>query len=61
MQNKLCTCGHRRLDHAANPDTGEIGGGECLFPVGPEERMDDGTLLQDLCPCEKFEESLAET
>ena len=21
----LCTCGHRRLDHALNPDTDEIG------------------------------------
>ena len=61
MQNTLCTCGHRRLDHATNPDTDEIGGGECLFPVGPEQRMDDGTLLQDLCSCEKFIEGLAET
>ena len=61
MQNTLCTCGHRRHDHAANPDTREMGGGECLFPAGPEQRMEDGTLLQDLCPCEKFTEGLAET
>jgi hypothetical protein len=61
MQNTLCTCGHRRLDHAVNPDTDEIGGGECLFPVGREQRMEDGTLLQDLCPCEQFKEGLAGT
>jgi hypothetical protein len=46
MQNTLCTCGHRRLDHAVNPDTDEIGGGECLFPVGCEQRMEDGTKIE---------------
>jgi hypothetical protein len=56
MQNTLCTCGHRRHDHAANPDTREIGGGECLFPTGPEQRMEDGTLLQDLLLREGKEE-----
>ena len=61
MQSTLCTCGHRRLDHAVSPDTDEIGGGECLFPVGREQRMEDGTLLQDLCPCQKFQEGLADT
>jgi hypothetical protein len=60
MQNTLCTCGHHRYDHAAKSATQEIGGGECLFPVGPEQRMNDGTLLQDLCPCERFAEAVAE-
>jgi hypothetical protein len=46
MQDTLCTCGHRRLDHAVNPDTDEIGGGECLFPVGREQRMEDGTKIE---------------
>lgn len=59
MQNTLCTCGHRRLDHAVNPATDEIGGGECLFPVGCEQRMENGTLLQDLCPCDQFKAGLA--